>query len=545
MPKLATLLAMHFKKWGVDYAFGIPGKPVVPLVLAMEEQGINFGLARHEGGAGYIATGYAMQNKTLGIAIGTSGPGGTNMLTAAAQAKAYHAPVLFITGQPPTFENGKPLGQDSSMFGTDMVEMFRPVTLFSARVEDPRSFQNYLKHAIEKSLTGQKGPVHLSIPLNVLTSEIEPFELPEYQTEDHLVSGNILQAAEAINKAKKPLLYLGKGIHIANAYEEVRSFAEAWSIPVMTTPGGKGTFPTRHPLSLGSFGLGGTEGSSSYLSAGIDLLIVIGSKLTDMSLAGFSPDLFPEQVIHFDINSTFVGKSLSVETILVQGDAKRNLQELLSRADAVAKQIDLTPHKQKDHATNSEHKNEESRLSAVNVMTELRGLLPEETVMYGDDGSHTFYAIKYYDIIKQGTFFFDDVFGAMGHGIGFSIGAKLSKPNTPVVCLTGDGCLFMHGTEISTAADLHANVLFIVINNGMLDMVDKGMLYNIGKTAGTRYHFEMNAKDFARSLGASGYRCRTISELREAVTRGLTENGPTVVEVMVKKDEVPPTKKRG
>lgn len=546
MPKIAALIANHLKKLGVKHAFGIPGKPVVPLILEMEEQGIQFGLARHEGGAGYIAAGYAMQNKTLGIAIGTSGPGGTNMLTAAAQAKAYHAPVLFITGQPPTSENGKALGQDSSMFGTDLVEMFRPVTLFSARVEDPRTIHSYLKHALEKALTGHKGPVHLSIPLNILTSETEDFQFPEFHLGDIPVSGNIHRAVERIAEAKKPLLYLGKGIHIANAYEEVLSFAEAWKIPVMTTPGGKGTFPTQHPLSLGSFGLGGTEASSSYLSAGIDLLIVIGSKLSDMSLAGFSQDLYPKHVVHFDLDSVFVGKSIPVETTLVQGDAKRNLQELLSyKPNTAANRIDLSIHKQKDAEILVGHSDGGSRLSAAKVMVELRALLPEETVMYGDDGSHTFYAIKYYDIMKQGTFFFDDVFGAMGHGIGFSIGAKLSKPNVPIVCLTGDGCLLMHGAEISTAVDLKANVLFIVLNNGMLDMVDKGMLYNIGKTAGTRYDSEINAKDFALSLGANGYRCHTIHELREAVSNALSEEGPTVVEVMVKKDEIPPTMKRG
>ncbi|MGG3624310.1 thiamine pyrophosphate-binding protein [Bacillus gobiensis] len=546
MPTIAALIAKHLKNMGIEYAFGIPGKPVVPLILEMEEQGIHFGLSRHECGAGYIATGYAMQNKTLGVAIGTSGPGGTNMLTAAAQAKAYHAPVLFITGQPPTTENGKALGQDSSMFGTDLVEMFRPVTLFSARVEDPRTIQSYLQHALEKSLTGQKGPVHLSIPLNVLTSETMPHQFPEFQLEDIPVSGNIHQALDIINKAKKPLLYLGKGIHIANAYEEVVTFAETWNIPVMTTPGGKGTFPTQHPLSLGSFGLGGTEASSSYLSSGIDLLIVIGSKLSDMSLAGFSPDLYPKHVIHFDMNSTFVGKSIPVKTTLVQGDAKRNLQELLQyKQHAAVKTVDLSIHKQKDLENFDGQTESGPRLSAAKVMGELRELLPEETVMYGDDGSHTFYAIKYYDIIKQGTFFFDDVFGAMGHGIGFSIGAKLANPNIPVVCLTGDGCLFMHGTEISTAVDLKANVLFIVLNNGMLDMVDKGMLYNIGKTAGTRYDFELNAKEFARSMGANGYRCSTINELREAVSKGLSEDDPTVIEVMVNKDEIPPTMKRG
>ncbi|HEY4554069.1 MAG TPA: thiamine pyrophosphate-binding protein, partial [Bacillaceae bacterium] len=216
MKTVAALLAEHLVKFNITHAFGIPGKAVVPLLLEMEKKNISFVLSRHESGGGFMAGGYALQNETLGVAVGTSGPGGTNMLTSAGQALSYHLPVLFITGHPTIKGTGRAMGQDSSFFGTDLVKMFEPVTLFSARVERGDQFPLYFQHALEKALTGRRGPVHLSIPADVLTQEIEPFELslPEYQPS---ISPKIHEVRALLQKAKRPLLFVGKGVHISGA----------------------------------------------------------------------------------------------------------------------------------------------------------------------------------------------------------------------------------------------------------------------------------------------------------------------------------------
>ncbi|MFU0789992.1 MAG: thiamine pyrophosphate-binding protein [Virgibacillus proomii] len=548
MATVAAHIVEMIREQGCQFAFGVPGKPIVPLILEMEKQGIDFVLARHECGAGYMATGYAMQNDSLSIAIGTSGPGGTNLITAAAQAKAYHAPVLFITGHPPLTDAGKPVGQDSSMFGTDLTEMFRPVTLFSAKVEDASLLKNYVQHALEKALTGAKGPVHLSIPLNVLIDKTESFTLPSKWSNDIPVSGNLEQASQILYAAQRPVLLLGKGVHIAKAYRQVLEFVEKWNIPVMTTPGGKGTFPTKHRLSLGAYGLGGTAAASAYMEEGVDVMVVIGSKLSDMSIAGLQPDHYPKTIIHFDPFADFVGKSIPVETLFVQGDAKVNLHQLNINYFSKREAPDLQTYWQKEML---ERENEQikhanyQKISTAAVMKCLRGLLPEETIVFGDDGSHTFHAIKHFDIVNPGTFFFDDVFGAMGHGLNFAIGAKIAEPETPIVSFTGDGCMMMHGTEISTAVNQQAHMIFFVFNNGMLDMVDKGMLYNLGRSVGTRYGTEMNAAKFAESLGATGYRCMTMEEVIAATKTALKHPQTAVIEIIVEKEEVPPTLKRG
>lgn len=540
MKSIASILVSNFRKWEINHVFGIPGKPVVPLLMELDKQDINFILSKHESGAGYAAAGYSLMNKKLGIAIGTSGPGGTNLLTAAGQAKAYHIPVLFITGQQPTNDSGKALGQDSTIFGTDLVKMFEPVTKFSVRIERADQFKIYLQHALEKAYFGVKGPVHLSIPFDILNEQIEEFEIEFPNNISQMITPRLDEFINKLNNAKKPVILAGKGVHSSLAYEEVKSLAELWNIPVMTTPGGKGTFVENHPLSLGAFGLGGTESSSNYIKKDIDLMIVIGSKLSDMSLVGISSENCPKEVIHLDYDPTFIGKSLLVSTLPIIGDIKANLQLVLDKAKHRTKN--------KYNLLEEEYeikKNNNSYISAAHAIEIIRQELPDDSIVFGDDGSHSFYAIKHFCIRKPGTFFFDDVFGAMGHAIGYSIGAQLASHNSRIICLTGDGCTFMHGTEISTAANYNIPVTFIILNNGRLDMVDKGMQQHLGKAIGTTYNIPLNIKKFGESMGVKSYKCSNQFELKEALEISNLHNETIIIEVVVDPHEIPPTMKRG
>ena len=542
MKSIASILVSNFRKWGISHVFGIPGRPLVSLIMELDKQDINFILSKHENGAGYAATGYSLMNRRIGVAIGTSGPGGTNLLTAAAQAKAYHVPVLFITGQQSMNNAGKALGQDSTIFGTDLVKMFEPVTKFSVRVERTDQFQRYLQHALEKAYFGVKGPVHLSIPMDILDEEIEEFEfnLPNHMSQ--LMSSRLDEFVNKLNNARKPVILAGKGIHSSLAYEEVKSLAEIWNIPVMTTPGGKGTFVENHPLSLGALGLGGTERSAEYIKEDIDLMIVIGSKLSDMSLVGISSENYPKEVIQLDYDYTFIEKSLLVPTLPIIGDIKANLQGVLDRTrDKIRNEYNLL--EERYEYENSV--NNSAYLSAAHAMKIIRKELPSDSIVFGDDGSHSFYAIKHFGIRKPGTFFFDDVFGAMGHAIGYSIGAQLASYNSRIICITGDGCTFMHGTEISTAANYNIPVTFIVLNNGRLDMPEKAMKMLIGKEIGTIYNVPLDIKKFGESMGVRSYKCCNESELKEALEISNLHNEPIIIEVVVDPYEIPPTLKRG
>jgi acetolactate synthase I/II/III large subunit len=554
MQNVASMLAYHIKALGVNTVFGIPGKSIVPLLFGLEKHELHFVLCRHEAGAGFAASGYALQNRSLGVAIGTSGPGGTNMITAAGQAKAFNLPVLFITGHPSMKETGKALAQDSTPFGTDMAKLFEPVTLFSGRVERSDLLPMYLRHAIQTALSERKGPVHLSIPHDVLSKEIDFFPM-HIQTSRQVISLQIDRIFPILNEAKKPLIILGKGVHSSEAYQEVQSFAELWGIPVVTTPGGKGTFATHHPLSLGSFGLGGTPQAMAYLKSGIDLAVIIGSSLNDMSMAGFTEDMHPRQVVHFDCESTYIDKTFSVPTTFVEGDIKLNLQKVLqagapcetTRSRFEVMEAFATAEKEAAAAVSPTSMGSKNApyISAVEAIKVLRANLPADAVVFGDEGSHSFYAIQNFDILEPGTFQFDAAFGTMGYSFGYAIGAKIASPDKTIVCLSGDGSLFMHGTEISTAVNEGAAVIFIVFNNSRLDMVDKGMAGHLGRSIGSVYNTGVKVKEFAESLGAKGIRCYRAEEIQQAIREVSNNNRPTVIEVMVDPHEVPPTMLRG
>ena len=539
---VASLLSTHLKRLGVSHVFGVPGKAVTPLIAEMDRQGIQYVLSKFEGGAGFEATGFALASHTLGVALGTSGPGGTNMITSAAQAKASHAPVLFITGHPSVRDTGKALGQDASSFGTNIVRLFEPVTKFSRSVERGDLFPLFLRHAIEQAFTGIKGPVHLHIPSDVLMEEIEHFDIPHPYHVQPMIASNLDEVIKALDQAKSPVLFLGKGVHSSRAYEEVQKFAEHWNIPAMTTPSGKGTFRTTHPLSLGGFGLGGTDEADLYLKQGVDVMVVMGTRLSDMSLAGMTDDMYPEKIIHFDLDITFIGKSIPVSTIPVLGDLRTNTKKIV---ELTAGRFMKKASPIKKLQPNRNHYYEKPALSAGLTIKTIQERIPKESLVISDCGSHTFFAIRDLEIYQPGGFIFDSYFGAMGHGIGYAIGAKAARPDLPIVCLTGDGCLLMHGTEISTAVNYHLPVIFVVLNNGRLDMVNKGMSAHLGKEVGTAYEVPVNGALFGQSLGANGFRCYTIEDIHSAMDFALGNDGPTVVEVMVDPDEIPPTMKRG
>ncbi len=557
MSTVVHTLVKQFRQWGVHHVFGVPGKAVVPIILECGNQNVEYVLSRHECGAGYAAAGYAMLKGTMGVAISTSGPGGTNMLTAAGQAKAYHLPVLFITGHASTRDTGKPLGQDSTFLGTDLVKMFEPVTLFSARIERPEQLMLYLSHAVDRAYTGIRGPVHLAISYDVFTEPATSFELPLPDHKYPFISSRLSEAKAMLDEAKRPVLMIGKGVHISQAYEQVQQLAEYWSIPVITTPGGKGAFPTNHRLHLGPYGLGGCQEAAEYLKAGTDVMVVVGSKLSDMSTPGFTDAMMPERLIHFDIDSTFIRKSLPSPTLFVHGDAAANLNALLSLAAQDGPPIEIVAAKAHDHdkeiaaaiecikTEETNNYSESAPITAVEAMDVIGTILPEDSIVFGDDGSHSYHAIRSLNIKKAGFFRFDDVFAAMGHAIGFSIGAQIAAPSKRIVCITGDGCMFMHGTEISTAVNQKAPVIFIVLNNGQLDMVRKGMKQYTGREDGTLYETPMKAADFAASMGALAYTCSTKSEFCATLIKALDINKTQVIELLVDREEIPPTLARG
>lgn len=539
MKTVADYMAEALRNLGVKHSFGIIGKSICPIVLKMVDYGIEFIPGRHESSCGFEAGGYALKTGGLGVAFGTSGPGGTNLLTAAAHAKANNLPVLFITGHQSIKELGIPQCQDSSSFLTDLAEMFKPATLYSKLVERGDHFSTIFNHAVSIALGGQRGPVHLCLPFDVQTEMLEECRIVIPEREPVVSAANFERVVAAINESSSPLIIAGKGVNRSGAHQELVQLAETFNIPVVTSPGGKGAIAWDHPLHHGPIGVGGCKHGDDLLNSS-DLYIVLGSRLSDMTICNLKPENHPSTLIQFDVDPTFVGKILNSPTIPVSGDMRDNLTYYLQNIDKST----IKKHELKSDVSYAEELPVLPKLSLASVMSTLSDLIPYNNSIFVDDGSHGFHAVKWYNVKKPGSFIFDAYFACMGNSIGMAIGAKVAAPDETVFCIAGDGCFMMLGTEINTAVCKNIPVIFIVVNNKQLDMALKGMEKTTGRIDGTLYEVPMDAVKFAESLGAAGYRCETAEQFSAAVTAAVASNRVAVIELLTDRDEMPPTAHR-
>lgn len=538
MKTVADYMAEALRNLGVTHSFGIIGKSICPIVLKMVDYGIEFIPGRHESSSGFEASGYALKTNNLGVAFGTSGPGGTNLLTAAAHAKANNLPVLFITGHQSIKELGIPQCQDSSTFLADLAEMFRPATLYSKLIERGDHFSTIFNHAISIALSDNRGPVHLCIPFDVQTEMLSECNIVMPQRESLVSYGNIDRVIQTINSSSRPLIIAGKGVNRSGAHNELIQLAETFNIPVVTSPGGKGALPWDHPLYHGPIGVGGCSHGENLLNNS-DLFIVLGSRLSDMTICNLKQENHPEYLIQFDCDPTFVGQILNSSTIQVTGDLRHNLMLYLNH---------INPNQITQRITEPANYIEElptlSKLSLASVLSNMSDLIPYNNTVFVDDGSHGFHAAKWYKVKKPGSFVFDAYFACMGNAIGMAIGAKAASPEETIFCITGDGCFMMLGTEINTAVCKNIPVIFIVVNNLQLDMALKGMEKTTGRIDGTIFEVPMDAVKFAESLGATGFRCETAEQFASAIKAAIALNSVAVIELLTDRDEVPPTAHR-
>ncbi|AIQ36893.1 hypothetical protein R50345_20950 [Paenibacillus sp. FSL R5-0345] len=539
MKTVADYMSEALRNLGVTHSFGIIGKSICPIVLKMVDYGIEFIPGRHESSSGFEAAGYALKTGKIGVAFGTSGPGGTNLLTAAAHAKANNLPVLFITGHQSIKELGIPQCQDSTSFLADLADMFRPATLYSKLIERGDHFSTIFNHAISIALSGNRGPVHLCIPFDVQTELLEECNIVIPERESLVSHANIDRVLDAINNSKNPIIIAGKGVNRSGAHSELIQLAETFNIPVVTSPGGKGAIAWDHPLYHGPIGVGGCTHGDDLLNQS-DLFIVLGSRLSDMTICNLKKENHPATLIQFDSDPTFVGKILFSKTIPVTGDLRDNLVCYLNN-------IDTNNITKREAPTNSDYTEEPPilpNLSLASVLSTMSDLIPYNSTVFVDDGSHGFHAAKWYKVKKPGSFVFDAYFACMGNSIGMAIGAKVAAPEETIFCITGDGCFMMLGAEINAAVCKDIPVIFIVVNNKQLDMALKGMEKTTGRIDGTIYEVPMDAVKFAESFGATGYKCETAEEFETAIKDAVAINRVAVIELLTDRDEVPPTAHR-
>ncbi|MBI5246261.1 MAG: thiamine pyrophosphate-binding protein [Elusimicrobia bacterium] len=557
---VARLILEQLKKEGVRTIFGIPGGPATPLFDAFHgDAGLRLVAPRHEAGAAFMALGDARVTGGIGVCLLTTGPGATNAITAVAAAKADGLPVLVLTAQTATSSFGKGSLQDSTESGVDTVALFRPITKLSSMLANPAAAGTLIRQALRTAMAGRRGPVHLSIPTDLMRRPAAGTALApaQYRCEPRLFDREaVRRCAQVLLEARRPAILAGHGLNLGCAQPELLELAELLSIPVATTPKGKGAFPEAHPLSLRVFGLASSPLSERYLlSEGVDALLVLGSSLHENSTSGWDPRLGAGHVMQQDIDASVIGRNYPVSVSLA-GDAKTTLRELLFE---LRRRLDRGEQPQagsgqafaRFKAGVPAYLDSAARLSdgepikPQRLMRELDAALPADALIFLDVGNNTLWATHYMSATGRNAFIHNwGEFAAMGYGVAAAVGGKLAAPGRPVIAVVGDGGFAMAGMEVSTAVTENVPVVWIVLNDSRLNAVHHGQtLQYAGRTIGTEFH-RMDVAGVAAALGAWSRRVDRPGDIAAAVADAFASGRPAVIDARIDAEEVPPIHSR-
>lgn len=521
---------------GVEYVFGIPGGAVLPLFDALYDSPIKFILTRHEQGAGHAADGYARATGKAGVCLVTSGPGATNLTTAIATAYMDSVPMVAITGQVKTFLIGNDAFQEA-----DIIGITRPITKHSYLVKDIKDLARIVKEAFYIANTGRRGPVVIDLPVDITMAkceEIIPAEvnLPGYKPK---YEGNIRQikiAAEAINNAKRPVIYTGGGIMASDCQKELVELAEKGNLPVTTTLMGLGGFPEDHHLSLGMLGMHGAA-YANFAVTECDVLIAIGARFDDR-ITGKIDEFAPHaKIIHVDIDPSSISKSIEVD-IPVVGDAKNILRELARHACFVERRdwFDKINHWKEKNPL--KYNNNGDAIKPQYVIEQICEAANGNAIITTEVGQNQMWAAQYFTYTKPRTFLSSGGLGTMGYGFPAAIGAQLGCPDKIVVDIAGDGSIQMNIQELSTAVRLNIPVKIAILNNGYLGMVRQWqeLFYN-KRYSGVLLDGNPDFVRLAEAYGAKGFLIEKKEDVRPIIEKAFSIKGPVIMDFRIDPNE--------
>lgn len=550
------LLLKYLKAEGVDYIFGIPGGPLMPLYEALHELGnIQPILTKHEEGAAFMADGYARVRRGIGVCCATSGPGSTNSVTGIAVSYADGVPVMLITAQVSTSAFGKGASQEGSSQGIDVVDIFKPMTKSSMMLTRADKMGEVTRYLLRVAKSGRPGPVHLSIPADIAKTLVPQNEKIIHQrtiNNNYFDRETIKEASFYLLRAKKPAILVGNGINFAGAYKELKLLSEKLTIPVITTVKAKGAFPEDHLLSMGVFGLAGSPRAEAYLLSGeIDVLLAIGTSLGEDATNSWDERLKPKDaLLQIDIDPEQMGKNYPVKVPLI-GDAKTVLTELLYQIDRDQQWRDDPKQSVEEikkfrlqHPWCIEEEKMDSDAVPIKpqrLMKDLNKVLPSDAIVFVDIGTSMCWAFHYLKIHQPYSFFHNLGFASMGHATAACVGAKLAAPNRPVIAIVGDGAFAMNGMEVHTACEYNIPVIWLVHNNGGYGMVYHGEKVQFGgKFNNSLFHTPLDVCKIGEALGAKTYRVSKPGDLCHVMSLALSEEKPTVIEANIDVEELPP-----
>ncbi len=524
---------------GVEVVFGYPGGAILPTYDAMLDYPVRHVLVRHEQGAAHMADGYARASGRVGVAMATSGPGATNLVTGIATAMMDSSPIVCVTGQVPSAAIGSDAFQETDVTGVTL-----PVTKHNYLVTDVEDIGPTMREAFYVARSGRPGPVLVDISKDAQIASMDyvapetPARLPGYRPDLRALPEEFERALELIEEAERPLILAGHGVMMSGAMKVLLDFVETTQIPVTTTLLGIGGMPASHPLNLGMMGMHGEAWVNNAIQEA-DLLLAFGMRFDDRVTGNLKTYAVNAKKIHIEIDPTEIDKNVRVDVGIV-GDLRETLEILVPR---------LTHQK---HAAWIEHIDELKGDSAVrdiqslpdngvlyaaHVINDLWRFTGGKPIIVTDVGQHQMWEAQYFKHEKPYTLITSGGLGTMGFGLPAAMGARFARPDEEVWAIVGDGGFQMTQAELSTCSQEGIKVNVAIINNGFLGMVRQWQEFFYDRRyAATPMHNPDFVK-LAEAHGLAGLRVEERGQVEDAVAWAQQESGTVVIDFRVEQED--------
>ena len=551
------LLVEYLERIGVEVIFGLCGHTVIALLDALGKSNIRFISTRHEQIAAHAADGYARATGKASVVLTHLGPGLTNAATGVATAALDSIPMVVIAGDIPTYYYGRHPHQEMNLHAdADQCQMYRPFCKRVYRVERVEDLPRIMERAFHLAQTGRPGPVLVDIPMDLLSAELDVDAFNKVPPEiarpalDPAISERIVQA---LADAKNPILYIGGGVQLARATEELRQLAEALELPVAHTLMGKGSLPEDHPLLLGMTGFWGTPISNEKCRTA-DLILAVGTRLAEANSSSWYPEytfaIPPTRLIHIDADLAEIGRNYPTELGVV-ADAKLALAELAKVAKGRkhrdrGRLREEIAHGRADFSSNwaKEWSSDQFPMRPERILSELRKALPTDGFVVTDVGWNKNGVAQQFPITVSGTFVTPSGLATMGFGSAAVLGVKTAQPHRAAVCLIGDGGFSTNPSVVATAMEANLPVVWLVMDNAGFGTIAGLEAMHYGWDFGCM--FQCDGKEYrvdytamARACGARGVMIKSADELGPALREALASNLPTVIQASMENAPTP------
>ncbi len=553
----ADLIVNYLAQMGIDTVFGVPGGAIEPLLnsLARSERkgGPRLVVARHECGAAFMADGYYRETGKMGVVCSTTGPGATNLLTGVASAAADEVPMLVITAQTPLPKFGKRALQESSCTAIDTVGIFRYVTQFNTLVSHHEQLESKLVSAIMAAHRVPNGPVHISIPADILRAPatINAHIHSDLLVHDFAMSDEtaIVRLCEKMSRVDNIVMYIGNGA--GKASKQIMEFINLTGASFVTGPMGKSWVDEKHPQYRGVYGFAGHESANSLLQDDeVDLILAVGAALGELGTSGWKDELLNTKLVHIDSSIEHFTRS-PMANLHVFGNIDVTFDRLLvsvREARKWGRKWD-TLHMTSTRNINGGYavlRNPEKCLSndspvkPQRLMHHLSQHLPDDTRIFVDAGNGWSWATHYLTRSNnEGLYRIAMGYGSMAWSIGAAIGSAIGN-RAPTLCIVGDGSYLMSAQEITVAAQHQLPVVFLVLNDAAMGMVMHGQRMGQQESIGWQLN-TVNYAALAQAMGVDGIVIESPAELDALdFTALFNKNGPTLIDVRIDRNEVPP-----